>query len=265
MHVAARARARRRLPFWSFHPPLPHQVGTNRGICGGSGGSGQFSTPFTASHSDGGRLPCFMPWHRGCNLMGAMRLSISLLLVPALICALAGQGLAQESKPAEEKIWYGGQTLLVDALSCTTFVVGGVTGSGPIALLGVSSYILAPGGVHAFHHHGGRAALSVLMRLSFPLVGGLIGLLSANCRPRPGDGEWAGLECAAPYGAAGFGIGMAASMVVDASIAWDPTPLVLPAWPPPPEPPRQHGLIGFTSASLVPTPSGPRLVIGGRF
>lgn len=193
-----------------------------------------------------------------------MRMLSSLFLVPALICALAGQGLAQESAPGGEKKWYGGQIIVADVLSYGVFLAGVGQGSAAPAVLGASSFLVTPAVIHGVHHHGGRSALSVLMRLGLPVVGALVGYGLADCPPsRYVDDE--DPFCGWGQGLIGLGLGMVAASIVDASIAWD-TVTPAPAMPPaPPTSVSRHDSISFTSAGIVPTANGPRLMIGGRF
>jgi hypothetical protein len=191
-----------------------------------------------------------------------MRNWVSIFLVPALICALAGQGFAQESAPGAERKWYGGQTLLADVLSIGTFIAGIEGRSQPLAYVGAGAYLTAPAVIHGVHYHGGRAALSVLMRVGFPLVGGLVGFESADChKSKYEDGEDA--FCGFVPAMVGAGLGLVAASIVDASTAWDILPPAQPA--PPPTTSSRHSPITFTTAGLVPTSNGPRLVLGGQF
>jgi hypothetical protein len=184
-----------------------------------------------------------------------------ILLVPAFICALASDGLGQESAPAPERKWYGGQTLLADGVSYAMLLGALTTQSEPLAYVGAGSYVVAPAVVHGIHHHGARAVMSVVMRLGFPLLGGGILYGISNChKPKyEGDDEWCGFVPAM----VGIGLGMAASTVVDASIAWDVPAQTAPT--PHPTSSGHHSLVSFTTAGIVPTANGPRLMVGGRF
>lgn len=69
---------------------------------------------------------------------------------------------------------YGRYLLMVDGINLVTapFYVG------------IGGYLLAAPIVHLQHDHPGRAAISLGMRLAFPIVGGLVGALGPNDCPR---------------------------------------------------------------------------------
>jgi hypothetical protein len=188
-----------------------------------------------------------------------MKSLASIFAVVALLCTLVGQGMAQEKAAGSERTWYGGQTILADVLSGTLLAVGAGTEKPSVAYVGLASYFLTPAVLHGVHHHGTRAVLSPLMRVVFPLTGMLLGYTLANCPEKSneyGDGDWCGFLPAM----VGVGMGAVAASVVDASVAWDEPNPVQPA-PAPPKP----SAISFTTAGLVPTANGPRVMIGGRF
>jgi hypothetical protein len=188
-----------------------------------------------------------------------MKRLASILTVASLLCA--AQAMAQETAAGAERKWYGGETILADAASASLIALGAGTEQNAIIYGGVASYFLSPAVVHGVHHHSTRAVLSPAMRVVFPLTGLLLGYTLANCPEKSnqyGDGDWCGFLPAM----VGFGMGAVAASVVDASVAWDQTGA---AQPPPPPPSAKHSAVTFTSAGLVPTANGPRLMIGGRF
>lgn len=174
----------------------------------------------------------------------------SLALVPALVCVLAGEGLAEESAPESPLRWYGWQSLLADGASLGTIMAGFKADSDMLAVAGVGGYLFAPVAIHAYHHNPGRAGASLLLRIAIPYVGMLLGASR-------GDGF------------AGFGEGMVGGMVtavlVDAVMAFE---TVTPTPPPSPQPPTRSARgkrASLTSAGVVPTSNGARLVVDWRF
>jgi len=196
-----------------------------------------------------------------------MRIPLSTLLVPALLCTLAGQGFCQDgSKPAGQSTWYGKQILLSDGLSYTALFVAIPTGSVALGAIGGLSYLIAPPVIHGVHHHRGRAFLSVIMRIGFPLVGGIIGDSMANCHaPPPGVYDEDNGFCGLGETLVGIGIGMAAATALDASLAWDSPTAAPPAVLPPRDVQTHYSLIRLTAAGVAPSSNGAKLVFGGQF
>ncbi len=190
----------------------------------------------------------------------AMKKLASLLVVPVVICALAGEGLAETSAPAPERRWYGWQTLLADGLSVAAFVAGGVDDSPMpmLSFLGVAGYLGAPAAIHGVHGRGALAATSVLLRLGLPATGMMLGAAMADCSD--------GMLSFCPLGEMVLGglVGMGAAVVIDAVVAWDARPPAPPTAPPPTRSTRRPSL-SLTSAGIAPTSNGARLVIGGIF
>lgn len=79
---------------------------------------------------------------------------------------------------ATESYWYGWQTLIVDGASIGTMALGGA--APPLALVGLGGYLIGPAFVHGANGNSRGAALSIAMRASLPLLGGLIGYASAG-------------------------------------------------------------------------------------
>jgi hypothetical protein len=112
---------------------------------------------------------------------------------------LAGaDGAAQEAAPAEQKapaaqeeytneqigkrvrLWYGWQTLLVDAAAFGTALAGYGTNdfnANPTSTIGIVGYIFGPPIVHWFHGHAGKGAIDLGARILGPLVLGGLGYL----------------------------------------------------------------------------------------
>ena len=161
----------------------------------------------------------------------AMKKLAWLLVVPLLVCALAGEGLAEESAPKLERRWYGWQTLLADGLSFAAVTAGAMDDSPMpmLSFLGAAGYLAAPAAIHGVHGHGGLVASSVLLRIGLPAIGGMLGASMADCS----DDE--GLISLCPLGETVLGamVGMGAAVVVDAVMAWDTRPPAQPTAPPP--------------------------------
>jgi hypothetical protein len=191
-----------------------------------------------------------------------MKKLASTLTMSALLCALGGESMAQEEAAGAERKWYGAQTLLADALSGSLLAIGAATAKEPIAYVGLASYLVTPAVIHGFHEHKLRIGLSLGMRVLFPIMGGLLGYGLAGCDQSRHDGDDSPDWCGFVPGMVGIGMGALAASIVDASIAWDtPTPVQ----PVPPPASIKQSAVSFTTASIVPTSNGPRLMIGGRF
>lgn len=187
-----------------------------------------------------------------------MKKLASLFLVPTIVCALVGDGLGQEAAAAPERSWYGWKTLLADGLSYGVIVGAAAVDGPPFAILGLGSYLAAPAGIHFAHNQPGRAVASVVLRIALPLTGGMLGATLANC----GKDE---MFCALDATVLGFGMGMVAANIIDASVAWDTRTPAEPVPPPKTSPSTNHSRINFTSAGIAPTANGAQLVLGGRF
>jgi hypothetical protein len=70
---------------------------------------------------------------------------------------------------------YRAQTLLADVAVVGVFLLASKNDSGNAAWLGVAGYALAAPIIHIAHHHGSRAAASLLLRVGLPILGGVIG------------------------------------------------------------------------------------------
>ncbi len=80
----------------------------------------------------------------------------------------------EEDWIARRGVWYGSQTLGCDALSVLVFsaALGGGT---PLAVAGVSGFVLGAPIVHMVHENAWVAGVSLAMRLGFPVLGAWIG------------------------------------------------------------------------------------------
>lgn len=190
-----------------------------------------------------------------------MKKLASLLVVPVLICAMAGEGLAEESAPKPESKWYGWQTLLADGLSYGAVMAGTAHDIlMPLGFMGVAGYLAAPAAIHGVHHHPGRATASVLLRIALPATGAMLGNSMADCSSDEGFISFCPLE----ETVLGVMVGMGAAIAIDAIVAWDTRPPAQPTTPPPTRSTRRPAL-SFTSAGIAPTSNGARLMVGGVF
>jgi hypothetical protein len=119
---------------------------------------------------------------------------------------------------APRRVWYGWQTLVVDAAGLSGLVLSaalsdsGASDSdvGALATFGLLSYELGPGIVHFVHRNPGRGFASFGMRLGLPLAGAFVGAsVSSNCD---------GFLCEADGAAAGLLLGMAGAIAIDAAV-----------------------------------------------
>ena len=191
-----------------------------------------------------------------------MRKLSSLCLVPALICMLAGRGLGQETKPETERTWYGKQILVTDTISLLAVTAAFVGKDDRMLGVAAGMFLFPPILAHGAHHHGGRAIASVLIRAPIPLMTAVVGGYLANCHRSERDEH---SSCRYRPVVAGLGVGMIVASIMDLSGAWDTRVSAQPAPYSPPTSRRREGLINFTTAGIVPTSDGPRVMIGGRF
>jgi hypothetical protein len=94
---------------------------------------------------------------------------------------------SQSSPPAPvvpRRTWYGGQILLADAFGIALSFAGvvglyenGFSGAAalPVSFVGLLGYALASPVIHGVHGQAGFASLSLLMRLSLPVIGTFAG------------------------------------------------------------------------------------------
>jgi hypothetical protein len=144
-------------------------------------------------------------------------------------------GLVWDTAPTPKMRWYGWQTLLADAASCTIAIAGGVvsgadssrgsrTAGDVVSGVGGAGYFLGAPIVHAAHGQWGSAAESFVLRLGLPLggalAGGLLGL--AACGSSSGE-----VPCPAVVAGVGAVAGAIAAPFVDAfAVAYEPVPRV---------------------------------------
>lgn len=149
--------------------------------------------------------------------------------------------------------WYGYQILLADAAS---LAMGLVTDRVQVLIAG---YLVGPMLVHGLHRRPGLAVMSPIVRVVLPLLGGAIGSRYGGC-------ESNGDACGFKGAVVGGGIGLAAAVILDWSLAWSTSAT--------PEPHRaSHGEasslkssgLAITAAGFAPNSAGASFVLGGHF
>jgi hypothetical protein len=116
--------------------------------------------------------------------------------------------------PRYEKVWYGYQTLIADAISIPLFAVGATTKTDGLTGAGYVGFALGAPVIHWVHGNVGKGFGSLGIRVGAPptlaLFGALGGVIADGGRGNTGDsaltGAWVGV-----------GIGVAAAVVVDAA------------------------------------------------
>jgi hypothetical protein len=161
---------------------------------------------------------------------------------------------AAEPPPATTHVWYGWQTLLVDAASFSLMAAGAGNDNSPLLYAGVGGYALGGPAVHIANGESGRAALSLGVRIVLPAIGAAIGYASYR---QPSKPDW--FDFGPGFDAAIFGVvGGLAACVIDAAaiahhrVAADP--------PPPP----QSG-VSVTPSVAVEPHGGARAGLVGTF
>jgi hypothetical protein len=102
----------------------------------------------------------------------------------------APSGTAPEPAPA--RVWYGWQTLIVDAGSVAIWSAsflppGGSTGNLVLEWGGVIPYVVGAPVVHGFHRRMGTVLGDVALRLALPTVGAFVGGVIASPHCSSGD------------------------------------------------------------------------------
>jgi hypothetical protein len=89
--------------------------------------------------------------------------------------------LAITSSTARADDWYGEQVLAVDSIGWGAILLGSQGEAVPLALGGATLILVGPPIVHAVHGSAARAGISLGMRLTGPVIGGLIGNVALPC------------------------------------------------------------------------------------
>jgi hypothetical protein len=153
-----------------------------------------------------------------------LRLALPLLLVAAVMNpAHADEGRTSPALPIvpltaapAPEVWYGWQVLVADAAALGLTVGCFATDSidEDDCVIPLVGYIAAGPIVHATHAGAGRALASVGMRLVLPLVGGVIGLSTADCTPNS-------FLCGLSEMGLGMMAGTAAAVLIDSIWAFE--------------------------------------------
>jgi hypothetical protein len=128
--------------------------------------------------------------------------------------------LAITSSSARADDWYGEQVLAVDAIGWGAILLGSQGNAIPLALGGATLLLVGPPIVHGFHGSAARAGISLGMRLTGPVIGGLIGNVAWPC----------GKSCWFPAGilVGGF-FGYVTAAVIDMAVVANETDDGMPA------------------------------------
>jgi hypothetical protein len=149
---------------------------------------------------------------------------------------------------AQRNYYYGWQILLADLA-----VIGcGISTYQDWCLAG---YFVAGPVVHGFHGSPGRAGLSLALRITLPILGGLVGNASATCPSEDDSGEW---FCGLEETLIGVLTGAGAAAVVDYATAFSDSA---------PEPARESRRTSWFSIAprLAVGQSNVAMGIGGAF
>ena len=157
-------------------------------------------------------------------------------LAALVVLTASSIGRTQEPPP---RVWYGGQTLLVDAVAVGVGVGGAATHSdtgAAVVAAGVLTFLVAPPIVHLAHGNGRRAGHDALTRVSLVVLGAAAGLAAAElAAPQcPSDGDVAPISGRCVSGSyrtytdvflTGLLAGALGASAVDATVyAWEPQP-----------------------------------------
>jgi hypothetical protein len=155
----------------------------------------------------------FAPWVFG--------LAVS-LASPGLVRAETVAPAAQSgpTNTARETESYAGSIIVADAGTLGIVGIAAMTETPEIALLGIPSYLLVPPIIHGVQRNWGGVALSVVARVSLPLVFSSVAFQIARdsrC-PLPDEDpdEWR-CDRGARYALIGAGIGALTAMTLDAA------------------------------------------------
>jgi hypothetical protein len=109
-----------------------------------------------------------------------LRRFIASLLVFALVSFAASaraDGPAAAPEPAKAEVWYGWQTIVVDAAAMAMMlgVASDIDPHGDVQKAGIATYALAPPLVHLAHGSVSKAGASFGIRVLGPIIGAAIG------------------------------------------------------------------------------------------
>lgn len=156
------------------------------------------------------------------NRLPAALLSL-VVATTATATAVAADSSTGETTVAApvDRHWYGGPILLADGTAVATLMAAARTKNDGVAIalagIGLTSYALAPGVLHAVHGHWGRGLGSAGLRLALPLVGGFF----ASQIVHNGTCHYDDDSCKISGFVTGVGLGVAAAITLDQLLAFD--------------------------------------------
>jgi hypothetical protein len=160
---------------------------------------------------------CSMLWERTCQPRSEGVISGSTNHVPSTAPpALPARG-HESAIPQRRTVWYGWQTLLLDAPAFPTALVAGATESVHLALLALGWYVLAPPFVHFAHGRVGTGFGSLGVRVGMPIVGAIVGAGVGAAATGGGRCTWI-CEGVGSGALIGFGLGLLSAVTIDAAV-----------------------------------------------
>ena len=113
-----------------------------------------------------------------------------------------------------EKVWYGYQPLIADAISISLFLGGAASTTDGVTTAGYLGFILGTPIIHMAHGNIGKGFGSLGLRVGVPLTAAAIGAISGLIiASRSGDRD----EAAGTGAIIGASIGVAGCVVIDAA------------------------------------------------
>jgi len=186
------------------------------------------------------------------------RLLIAFVLLTSLVGVARAQDLPQPAPPQPE--WYGWQTLASDATVAALWLTAYKTGSSGLVELGTLGYLGGTPLIHGLHGRVSQGLISLMLRLTAPLVGGVAGILveHGQCVNPNAMDEIPGLSPCEGQGAiVGFFGAMIVVSIVDASFAT--TRPSVTEWRP-----HREAAIDWTP-TVAATSAGTTFGLAGRF
>ena len=175
--------------------------------------------------------------------------------------AAAGEAthVGEPCPPPTERVPYGGQTLATDGAGFALLIAGGLMHESPpaaitAASLGGATLFLGAPIVHALHGRWQIGVLDFGMRLTLPIVGGLV---AASCDTG---------ECGGPV-LAGVLIGLSPIWIDAGLLAWEDVPVETARRERTPRPPRMLARLGVRELHPMTkvTRRGMELGLSGTF
>jgi hypothetical protein len=119
-----------------------------------------------------------------------------------------------------EKVWYGYQTLIIDAVSGTFFLTGVYTASGSLWVPGFVGYVFGTPIDHFIHGNVGKGFGSIAIRLFFPAIaagiGAIVGVFITSDKTDPAGIVTDHVNHAAEGAEVGLLIGVVITSAIDA-------------------------------------------------